>query len=161
MNKKFTLLIIPEDESSTRSYTVSRNLLKYIFISAAIILTIVIFISIRAIPNIFKYDELEKKYEELAQERLKVVELSQGLNRIKQMDKFVRHSLGLELNFNEIPEIMDSILMVIPNQNNFISFTDNIPSIAPIKGYISQRMGSKFSITDNKHILLNMPQILI
>ena len=56
MNKKFTLLIIPEDESSTRSYTVSRNLLKYIFISAAIILTIVIFISIRAIPNIFKYD---------------------------------------------------------------------------------------------------------
>ncbi|MBD67932.1 MAG: hypothetical protein CMG43_03960 [Candidatus Marinimicrobia bacterium] len=151
MNKKFTLLIIPEDDSRTRSYTVSKNLLKYIFISAAIILTIVIFISIRSIPNIFKYDELEKKYEVLAQERLKVVELSQDLNRIKQMDKFVRHSLGLELNFNEIPEIMDSILMVIPDQNNFISFTDNIPSIAPIEGYISQRMGSRFSITDNKH----------
>jgi len=151
MNKKFTLLIIPEDDSRTRSYTVSKNLLKYIFISAAIILTIVIFISIRSIPNIFKYDELEKKYEVLAQERLKVVELSQDLNRIKQMDKFVRHSLGLELNFDEIPEIMDSILMVIPDQNNFISFTDNIPSIAPIEGYISQRMGSRFSITDNKH----------
>ncbi|MEE3152710.1 MAG: hypothetical protein VX279_01855, partial [Candidatus Neomarinimicrobiota bacterium] len=151
MNKKFTLLIIPEDDSRTRSYTVSKNLLKYIFISAAIILTIVIFISIRSIPNIFKYDKLEKKYEVLAQERLKVVELSQDLNRIKQMDKFVRHSLGLELNFNEIPEIMDSILMVIPDQNNFISFTDNIPSIAPIEGYISQRMGSRFSITENKH----------
>ena len=75
MNKKFTLLIIPEDDSRTRSYTVSKNLLKYIFISAVIILTIVIFISIRSIPNIFKYDKLEKKYEVLAQERLKVVDL--------------------------------------------------------------------------------------
>ena len=130
MNKKFTLLIIPDDEASTKSYTLSKNLLKFILVVTAIILIVLVFILIQSIPSISKYGELKNKYEELAQERLKVIELSQSISRIKQMDKFVRNSLGLELNFKEIPEIMDSILMVIPNQNDFISFTDNIPSIA-------------------------------
>lgn len=151
MNKKFTLLIIPDDEASTKSYTLSKNLLKFVLVVTAIILIVLIFILIQSIPSISKYGELKNKYDELAQERLKVIELSQSISRIKQMDKFVRNSLGLELNFKEIPEIMDSILMVIPNQNDFISFTDNIPSIAPIEGYISQRMGSQFSLTENKH----------
>ena len=60
------------------------------------------------------------------------------------MDKFVRNSLGAELNFSDKPEILDSVLMLMPD-DNYISFSDNIPSIAPIQGYVSQRMGKKFS----------------
>ena len=66
------------------------------------------------------------------------------------MDKFVRNSLGAELNFSDKPEILDSVLMLMPN-DNYISFSDNIPSIAPIEGYVSQRMGNKFSFSQSKH----------
>ena len=66
------------------------------------------------------------------------------------MDKFVRKSLGAELNFSDKPEIIDSVLMLMPD-DNYISFSDNIPSVAPIEGYVSQRMGNTFSPAMEKH----------
>jgi len=150
MNKKFTLLLIPDDESGTKSYNLSTNIIRFIFIFSFIIIIGLIIIAINAVPNIDKYDVLNKKYNKLAQERMEVIELVDGLKKIKQMDKFVRKSLGAEFNFTNNPQIMDSVLMLIPD-DHFISFSDNIPSIAPIEGFISKRMGNKFSIVDNMH----------
>jgi len=150
MNKKFTLLLIPDDESETKSYNISKNLIRFIIIFISIISIGLIIITLILVPNINKYDTLNKKYNKIAQERIKVIELTEELKRIKQMDKFVRNSLGTEFNFSQHPEIIDSVLMLIPD-DNFISFSDNIPSLAPIEGFISQRMENKFSIADNLH----------
>ena len=150
MNKKFTLLLIPDDESGTKSYSISKNLLRFIFIIMVIILIGLITLIIKSVPSINNYAMLNKKYNKLAQERMKVIELSEGLKRIKQMNQFVRNSLGAEFNFSQNPEMMDSVLMLIPD-DNFISFSDNIPSFAPIEGFISQRMENKFSMAENLH----------
>ena len=69
---------------------------------------------------------------------------------VKRFLQLIRDTTKVELNFVDTPEIMDSVLMLIPDENS-ISFTDNIPSVAPIQGYISQRMENKFSITNNRH----------
>jgi len=150
MNKKFTLLLIPDDESGTKSYSISKNLLRFIFIIMVIILIGLITLIIKSVPSINNYAMLNKKYNKLAQERMKVIELSEGLKRIKQMNQFVRNSLGAEFNFSQDPEMIDSVLMLIPD-DNFISFSDNIPSFAPIEGFISQRMENKFSMAENLH----------
>ena len=150
MNKKFTLLLIPDDESGTKSYSISKNLLRFIFIIMVIILIGLITLIIKSVPSINNYAMLNKKYNKLAQERMKVIELSEGLKRIKQMNQFVRNSLGAEFNFSQNPEMIDSVLMLIPD-DNFISFSDNIPSFAPIEGFISQRMENKFSMAENLH----------
>ena len=150
MNKKFTLLLIPDDESGTKSYSLSKNLLRFIFIIMVIILIGLITLIIKSVPSINNYAMLNKKYNKLAQERMKVIELSEGLKRIKQMNQFVRNSLGAEFNFSQDPEMIDSVLMLIPD-DNFISFSDNIPSFAPIEGFISQRMENKFSMAENLH----------
>ncbi|MBE76489.1 MAG: hypothetical protein CMG41_01975 [Candidatus Marinimicrobia bacterium] len=150
MNKKFTLLLIPDDESGTKSYSISKNLLRFIFIIMAIILIGLIILTIKSVPSVNKYAMLNEKYNKLAQERMKVIELADGLKRIKQMNEFVRNSLGAEFNFPQNPEMMDSVLMLIPD-DNFISFSDNIPSFAPIKGFISQRMEKNFSMVENLH----------
>jgi murein DD-endopeptidase MepM/ murein hydrolase activator NlpD len=150
MSKKFTLLVIPDDDSGTRSYNINGNSFKYIIIFLGSFLIFLSILVTKLIPRISHYDELNEKYNMLAQERLKVLELSKNLKRINQMDKFVRNSLGAELNFSEKPEILDSVLMLIPDDKN-ISYSDNIPSIAPIQGYVSQRMGSKISLIQQKH----------
>ena len=150
MNKKYTLLLIPEDDSGTTSYNISKNLIRFIVISISILLIGIIILIVKSVPNINKYDVLNEKYDNLAKERMQVIELAEELKRIKQMDKFVRNSLGVEFNFSQNPEIMDSVLMLIPD-DNFISFSDNIPSVAPIDGFISQRMDDKFSMFDNLH----------
>ena len=107
-------------------------------------------IIVKTVPNISKFDSLNKKYNVLAKERIKVLELMESLEKLNQMDEFVRNSLGSELNFSEKPEIIDSALMLIP-ENHLISLSDNIPSLAPIEGFISKRMESVFSNVNNLH----------
>ena len=150
MNKKFTLLVIPDDDSGTKSFSINKNFLKYSFICSVLMLIILFIFIVRLVPSITDYNDLNKKYNILAQERIEVLELSRELKRINQMDKFVRNSLGAELNFSDRPEILDSVLMLMPD-DNYISFSDNIPSVAPIQGYVTQRMGNKFSIAQQKH----------
>ncbi len=150
MSKKFTLLVIPDDDSSTKSYSINKNTLKYFILSLVLILIILSINLVKLVPSVANYSDLNKRYNILAQERIEVLELSRELKRINQMDKFVRNSLGAELNFSDRPEILDSVLMLMPD-DNYISFSDNIPSIAPIQGYVSQRMGNKFSIAQQKH----------
>ena len=150
MSKKFTLLIIPDDDSGTKSYDLNKNSLMYSFMFLILVLIVLSIFIIKLIPSISNYSELNEKYKNLAQERVEVLNLTKDLRRISQMDKFVRNSLGVELNFSKKPEILDSVLMLIPDDNR-ISFSDNIPSVAPIKGYVSQRKGNKFSLIQDKH----------
>ncbi len=150
MSKKFTLLVIPDDDSGTKSFNINKNFLRYSVIFLIFILILFSIFLSKLIPSISNYSELNKRYNILAQERVEVLQLSKDLKRISQMDKFVRNSLGVELNFSKNPEILDSVLMLMPD-DDYISFSDNIPSVAPIQGYVSQRKGNKFSAIENKH----------
>ena len=150
MSKKFTILVIPDDDSETSSYSFSKIFIKISIVFSLITILVSIAIIVKTAPNISKFDSLNKKYNVLAKERIKVLELMESLEKLNQMDEFVRNSLGSELNFSEKPEIIDSALMLIP-ENHLISLSDNIPSLAPIEGFISKRMESVFSNIDNLH----------
>ena len=150
MSKKFTILVIPDDDSETSSYSFSKIFIKIAIVFSLITILASIAIIVKTAPNISKFDSLNKKYNVLAKERIKVLELMESLEKLNQMDEFVRNSLGSELNFSEKPEIVDSALMLIP-ENHLISLSDNIPSLAPIEGFISKRMESVFSNVDNLH----------
>ena len=150
MSKKFTILVIPDDDSETSSYSFSKIFIKIAIVFSLITILATIAIIIKTVPSISKFDSLNKKYNVLAKERIKVLELMESLEKLNQMDQFVRNSLGSELNFSEKPEIVDSALMLIP-ENHLISLSDNIPSLAPIDGFISKRMESAFSNVNNLH----------
>ncbi len=150
MSKKFTILIIPDDDSETSSYSISNIFIKFAIVFSLFTIFASIAIIVKTVPNISKFDSLNKKYNVLAKERIKVLELMESLEKLNQMDEFVRNSLGSELNFSDKPEIIDSALMLIP-ENHLISLSDNIPSLAPIEGFISKRMESNFSNADNLH----------
>lgn len=144
MSKKITLLVIPDDDSETKFFSFNKIFFKFLFF--IIVITFITFILTALIfaPKILKYEDLNEKYSVLVEERLKVFELMKNLEKLNQMDEFVRNSLDTEFNFLKKPEIADSILMTIPN-NNLISLSDNIPSLAPIEGFVSKRMESTFS----------------
>ena len=150
MSKKFTILVIPDDDSETSSYSFSKIFIKTVIVFSLIAIFVSIGIIVKTIPNISKFDNLNEKYNVLAKERIRVLELMESLEKLNQMDEFVRNSLGSELNFSDRPEIVDSALMLIP-ENHLISLSDNIPSLAPIEGFISKRMENIFSNVDNLH----------
>jgi len=151
MSKKYTFLIIPDDDSITKSYEFKKSSLTYLFIFFIFILLLISSFSFLLIPKILSYNQLKTKYNELSQDRLEIYELSKNLKRIKQMDNFVRHSLGVNFDFKDQSELNDSVESVLQNESSFISMTDNIPSVAPVEGFISQRMSSDYSSIYSNH----------
>ncbi len=150
MGKKLTLFIIPDDDSETKSYSLSSFFLKVLTIFPLFVLFVLFVLSIKYIPKVSEYENIKRKYNVLANERLKVLHLTENLEKLIHMDEFVRNSLGAELNFSGIPKVTDSVLMVIP-ESNLITLSDNIPSFLPAEGFISQRMGSEAFNIDIAH----------
>jgi len=150
MAKKFTLIVIPDDDSETRSYSFNKFFLSFSLVVLIVFFFMSVGIMFFSIPRISNYEKLDNKYSVLVNERMKVLKLTENLERLNQMDEFVRNSLGSEFNFSEKPEIIDSVLMTIPD-DHLISFSDNIPSIIPIEGFVSKRMEGAFSNVDNLH----------
>ena len=142
-SEKYTLMLIPDNESESKSFQISRSLIKYtLFILSIIIIVLVGYLGFY-IPKISDYTNLKKKYDIFASERLSVLELSRKLERINQMDKLVRKSLGSTLNLGDTGSQKDSIFDGDLNYEKNISYIENIPSIPPIQGFVTQKLGEK------------------
>ena len=150
MSTKFTFFIVPDDDSETKSFSLGKNFIRFLVVAPVLVLIILLTSAMISFPQISNYDNLHQKYSVLVSERVKVLDLIKSLEKISHMDEFVRNSLGADFNFSESPEIMDSVLMIIP-EKNIISLSDNIPSFPPVEGFISQRMESKFFNIDKSH----------
>ena len=108
--KKYTFIIIPDDEQDSWSFKlgkISLQLTSLILISlvSVSILTLSLYL-----PKLSNYRKTESNYKKLISERVQVFELSQELKRIKQMDQFVRNTLGEKLDIDNKILIEDSTL---------------------------------------------------
>ena len=150
--EKYTIMFIPDDESSSKSYHLSKTTIQVVLFSAAVLLTCVFGILFYYVPKMTDYTEVKNRHDQFAAERLKVLELTRDLERMKQMDKLIRHSLGSKLDFDDRPVVSDSITNAVSNVGNLVSFIENIPSIAPIQGFVTQRSGKPgLFITETHH----------
>jgi uncharacterized membrane protein len=99
---RYSILIIPDNEERDRQFSITRRQILSLIIGLILILCIVVFFIVYALPKLMQYKAMETENEEFAQERVKIMELMQDLNRIEQMDRLIRKTLGSEL---ELPSI--------------------------------------------------------
>lgn len=142
-SEKYTIMLIPDNESESKSFQISKLLIKYTILILSVIFIVFIGYLGFYLPKISEYISLKEKYDIFASERLSVLELSRRLERINQMDKLVRKSLGSNLSLKETGVKTDSIFNEEINVNKNISYIENIPSIPPIQGFVTQRLGEK------------------
>ena len=57
MSKKFTLLVIPDDDSGTKSYNINKNSLKFFIISLVLILIILSIYLVKLVPSVANYSD--------------------------------------------------------------------------------------------------------
>ena len=138
---KYTIMFIPDNESGSRSIHLSKFFIKLIVLLFSLMIISIFVFSYVYIPKINSYNDIKYRHDILVEERMKVLELTRDLERLKQMDEMVRYSLGEKLDINERTIIVDSTMGTYLNQNSQVSFIENIPSVAPIQGYVSQRSG--------------------
>ena len=137
-SNKYTVMFIPEGESNARSRHISKRTFYLIIATALSILLINICSIIYFFPKISDYHTLKNQHKIFSAERTKILNLTRDLERIKQMDELVRASLGTTLDIDSDLENTDSI---VPSKElvTKVSYIENIPSVAPISGFISQK----------------------
>ena len=108
-SNKYTVMFIPESESGTTSYHLSKNL--FLIIISAIIMVIFCGLAVMFyfVPKISDYTSIKERHDTFVSERMKVIELTRDLERIRQMDDLVRSSLGTTLDIDSRPELVDSV----------------------------------------------------
>jgi murein DD-endopeptidase MepM/ murein hydrolase activator NlpD len=152
---KYSILIIPDNGDKDRQFSVSRRHILIIICSLILILFIVIFFIVYALPKLIQYKSMEAENEKFTAERVKIMELMQDLNRIEQMDRLIRKTLGPELELTSNSMNNDSIWTKnsqSPFEDNItVSYVDNVPSKYPIEGYITQKMRTDKLFKNQNH----------
>ena len=149
--KKYTFMIIPDDEKDSWSFNLSKPVLQLagflivsLFIGSLLILVLYF-------PKLSYHRDIEANYNKLISERLEVLELSKDLKKIKQMDQMVRNTLGEKLDIDNPIIIEDSALSLYKVPEKSISQLKNIPSHPPINGFISKHVSNGGNFLKDTH----------
>ena len=149
--KSYTFMIIPEDEQKSWSFILNKVSLQFVcLLMIALILSSILILFIY-FPKISHYANIEADYKKLISERLQVFELSKELKRIKQMDQFIRNTLGEKLDLDNKILIEDSTLLFFELPEKRISHLKNIPSHPPISGYVSKHLSNTDNFLKDTH----------
>ena len=140
---RYTFLIVPDHDGKNRQFSISRNgTLVLIFTIVGIITSMVIGLLIFG-PKAFDHDRMKNRYTEVIEERTAVLELYRDLERMKQMELVVQKALGSNLAESEIKD--GKLVETIDDQKIRAGYLNNVPSLLPVSGVVTQNM-----IIDNK-----------
>ena len=149
--KKYTFMIIPDDEKDSWSFNLSKAALQCAGLLIISLCFGSLFILSLYFPKLSYHRDIEDNYNKLISERLQVLELSQDLKKIKQMDRMVRNTLGEKLDIDNSILIEDSILSLYELPEKSISQLKNIPSHPPINGFISKHVSNGGNFLKDTH----------
>ena len=149
--KKYTFMIIPDDEKDAWTFNLKKTVLQFIVLVVISSFMGSLLILVLYYPKLVYHRDIESDYNKLVSERLQVLELSKNLKKIKQMDQMVRNTLGEKLDIDKAPSIEDSILNVYELPEKRISQLKNIPSHPPINGYISKHVSNVGDLLKDTH----------
>ncbi len=141
---KYSVLIIPNNDDQNKQFSISRFQMLSLIIGLILILGIIVFLIVYAFPRLIQYKTMEIENKKFTAERVKIMELVQDLNRIEQLDKLIRKTLGseLELPINAISgdSIRQQQKTIGFENGGAVSYVENIPSKYPVEGYLTQKM---------------------
>ena len=152
---KYSILIIPDNGDKDKQFSITRRQMLSLIIGLILILCIFIFFIVYALPKLMQYNAIEAENEKFTAERVKIMELIQDLNRIEQMDRLIRKTLGSELELSSVSMNDDSTwsknFQSRSEDNVTVSYVDNVPSKYPVEGYITQKMRTNKLFKNQNH----------
>ncbi|MCB0280270.1 MAG: peptidoglycan DD-metalloendopeptidase family protein, partial [Calditrichaeota bacterium] len=158
-NRFFTVILIPEHESSTKSYKIKTITLKIIGILIAIkllALVILVLFNLDFIEKGLLYDSIVDENKVLKKQASKINEMAVDLQKLKNYRLMALESVKADQEINETETADDSVLVDILNQRDRMSvyltaaevFYETVPSLSPVENPIVSR-GFELS-TDEK-----------
>jgi len=132
-SRRYTIHLIPENVDHQKIFSISRWWIRTTIFLLIIFIAVIIGGLWYYIPQVAEFNKKEKQFNKMLSERTQVLDLISDLNRLGQMEDVIRTSLGvLDRNADQKS----------PNEEKTftISYVENIPSQAPVDGFLTQRM---------------------
>ncbi len=135
---RYTFLIVPDHDGKNRRFSISRTGALLISITVISILLGMLSSLIYFTPKALDHRRMKNRYDEVIGERTKVLELYRDLERLKQMELVVQKALGTDLGVSESGE--GDLIDLMNDEPIHLGYLDNIPSLIPVEGYLTQVM---------------------
>ena len=147
---RYTFVVIPDNDGRKKQLSLSKKITFFILFFSTATIIIFGFSLFYSIPKVLEFNEMEKEYSTLINERMKVVSLYNELERLKEVDRMVQKALGTDM----IESKDANKGLVKPKDNKPIDLNRiyNVPSILPVEGVLTQEMIDKFDGFNKKHL---------
>ena len=157
---KYTFLVLPDNQDPSRSYTFSTKAIRRVIFALITLVLLLILSGFYLIPKALRYNKYATENEMLLNERSQVQSVLDDYKRIKQVNDFIRKSLGPQLDLTDPPDSMiteypvagtDANITLPDGMYRTTGLLENLPTYPPIRGFINApfRVKSKFSLTDH------------
>ena len=147
---RYTFLIVPDHDGKNRQFSISRNGTLIIIFSIVGIITGMIVALFIFGPKAFDHQRMKNRYSEVIEERTEVLELYRDLERMKQMELVVQKALGSYLGESESAD--GKLVETMDDQAIRSGYLDNVPSILPVSGVVTQNMINNNEGDISKHL---------
>ncbi len=147
--RRYTFLIVPDHDGENKRYSYSRTTVGAVIFLVVVILSGMIISLLVLAPKAFEFQKMESRYNEVIGERTKVLELYRDLERLKQMEMVVQKALGTDLDMSITGE--RDLNKILENEPIRFGYLDHIPSLMPVKGYVTQKMIEEKNADNRQH----------
>ena len=147
---RYTFVIIPDNDGIKKQFNLSKKITFSILFISIVTMTVFGFTLFYSIPKVLEFNEMEKEYNNLVNERMKVINLYNELERLKEVDRMVQKALGTDMV--ESKEANKGLVKPKESKPIDLDLIYNIPSILPVKGVLTQEMIEKFDDFSKEHL---------
>jgi len=144
--EKYTILFVSEKEEKTKRFRLSRGGLRFLVL--AVLLSVVggITALLYSAGQLKQIADLNADNQKMRSERKEVFAMIRDLQRIQEMDTYVRQSLGVPATTEPSASGGGELPLTIP-----VSYLENVPSHVPVHGFVSQSFLEGASSTQQGH----------
>lgn len=160
-HEKYTLLILPDNEASGRSMSITARSLNLLKILAFLLIVGLVLFSIYFLPKAINYNKITQENEFLLSERQEVSALLQNAKRIDEINQFLESTLGAHYDLSG--ELIDSSDMV-DGDNELSPFEtmgllEDLPTYLPIKGFVNRGFIVREGLFSQDHLGIDLSSI--
>ncbi len=156
-------MVVPDTAGSGRSFSISRRTLRWSMFGGIVLLLALGAGLAYFLPRALKYDSVKAQNTRLMEERFKVMRILDDYNEMRDMNNYIRSLLGARLapdkgaDGDYQPSPMDSlqrsrVKRVVPTlPHPDINLLENVPSLAPVDGYVTHGFYDNAVFYDDNH----------
>jgi hypothetical protein len=147
---RYTFVVIPDNDGRKKQFNLSTKFTFFILFTLITMITTFVLSLFYFIPKVLEFNKMEKEYNSLVSERMKVLTLYNELERLKEVDRMVQKALGMDMV--ESKDGDKGLVKPKGNKPINLDLIYNIPSILPVDGILTQEMIEKFDDFSKQHL---------